>query len=76
LQSANKSTATTALTPLSQTSFLPDFMHVKVFPEVTEVIPALEHAPPALAAAFTGINGKDNERESIDKNAITLLYMN
>jgi hypothetical protein len=43
--------------------------------DTTDVIPAVEHAPPALAAAFTGIVGRDNESESIDKNAISLLFI-
>jgi hypothetical protein len=30
---------------------------------------------PALAAAFTGMRGVDRKRESIDKNAITLLFI-
>jgi hypothetical protein len=75
LQSANKSTATTALTPLSQISFLPDFMHVKVFPEAIDLIPAFVQVPPALAAAFTGIMGVDRKRESIEKNAINFLFI-
>jgi hypothetical protein len=37
--------------PLSQTSFLPDLTHVNVLPDTTEVIPALLHFAPALAAA-------------------------
>jgi hypothetical protein len=63
-------------TPLSQTNFFPDLIHVKVFPETIDLIPSFVHAPPALAAAFTGIRGIVIERESTDKNAISLLYMN
>jgi len=33
------------------------------------------HLAPALAAAFAGIRGEDRKRESIDMNAITLLFM-
>jgi hypothetical protein len=33
------------------------------------------HLAPALAAAFAGIKGEDRKRESIDKNAITLLFI-
>jgi hypothetical protein len=44
-------------------------------PDAIEIIPALEQAPPALAAAFTGIAGRDIKRESIDKNAISLLFI-
>jgi hypothetical protein len=54
---------------------LPDLTHVNVLPDATEVIPALLHLAPALAAAFAGINGRDRESESIDKNAITLLFI-
>jgi hypothetical protein len=41
----------------------------------TDVIPALEQVPPALAAALTGVKGRDRKRESIDKNAICLLFI-
>jgi hypothetical protein len=44
-----------ARTPLFQTNFLPDLTQVKVFPETTEVFPALVHAAPALTAAIAGI---------------------
>jgi hypothetical protein len=63
-------------TPLSQTNFFPDLIHVKVFPETIDLIPSFVHAPPTLAAAFAGIMGVDRKRESIDKNVISLLYMN
>ena len=36
-------------TPLSQTSFFPDFTQVNIFPETIEVAPALVHVPPAFA---------------------------
>jgi hypothetical protein len=39
------------------------------------VIPAFLQDPPALTAAFAGINGRDRESESIDKNAISLLFI-
>jgi hypothetical protein len=41
----------TTFIPLSQTSFLPDLIHVKVFPEAIDLIPAFVHFAPALAAA-------------------------
>jgi hypothetical protein len=62
-------------TPLFQTNFFPDLMHVNFLPDETEVIPALLHLAPALAAAFTGIMGVDRKRESIEKNAISFLFM-
>jgi hypothetical protein len=61
------------VTPLFQINFLPDFIHVKVLPEATEVIPTVLQAAPALTAAFTGIRGVDRKRVSIDKNAISRL---
>ena len=64
----------TFATPLFQTNFLPDLTHVNVLPAATEVIPALLHLAPALAAAFTGIMGVDRKRESIEKNAISFLF--
>jgi hypothetical protein len=39
------------------------------------VIPALVHFAPALAAAFAGMRRVERERERIDKNAITLLFI-
>jgi hypothetical protein len=33
------------------------------------------HLAPALAAAFAGIKEIDRQRENIDKNAISLLFM-
>jgi hypothetical protein len=43
-------------------------------PDATVVIPALLHLAPALAAALAGIRRVDKERESIDKNTISLLF--
>jgi len=43
-------------------------------PDTTEVIPALLHFAPALAAAFTGIRGEDRKSENTDKNAISFLF--
>jgi hypothetical protein len=54
---------------------LPDLIHVKVLPDVTEVSPAFVHAPPAFAAAFAEISGKDEESKSIDRKAISFLDM-
>jgi len=39
------------------------------------MLPALTHFAPALAAAFAGICGVDRTRESIDKNAISFLFI-
>jgi len=61
-------------TPLFQTNFFPDLMHVNFLPDETEVTPALEQDAPALTAAFTGIMGMDRKRESIDKKVITLFF--
>jgi hypothetical protein len=38
-------------------------------------MPALVHAPPDLAAAFTGLTGIVIARVSEDKNAINFLLM-
>jgi hypothetical protein len=73
---ATGSTLVDLTTPLFQTNFLPDLIHVNVFPDATELIPALLHLAPALAAAFAGIRGRDKKREKIDKNAILLFNMN
>jgi hypothetical protein len=60
---------------LFQTNFLPDLTHVNVLPAATEVIPALVHFAPALAAAFAGMRRVERERESINKNAISFLFI-
>jgi hypothetical protein len=65
----------TTNTPLSQTSFLPDLIHVKVLLEATDVLPAVEQVPPALTAALTGTKGMVKKRESIDNKAISLLFI-
>jgi hypothetical protein len=61
--------------PLSQTNFVPDFMQVKVFAPTTDLLPTFVHFAPALAAAFAGTKGIDRQRESIEKNAISLLFI-
>jgi hypothetical protein len=48
---------------------------VKVFPETIDLMPTFVHAPPALAAAFAEISGKDEESKSIDRKAINLLFI-
>ena len=45
------------------------------FPEAIAVEFSLEHLSPALTAALTGIKERDKKRESIDKNAICLLFI-
>jgi hypothetical protein len=62
------------VTPLPQTNFFSDLIHVKVFPEVIDLIPAFAHAPPTLTAAFAGMRGVDKKRESIDKEVISFLF--
>jgi hypothetical protein len=43
-------------TPLFQTSFVPDLMHVNFFPDAVAVDPAFEHLAPAFgAAACSGV---------------------
>ena len=62
-------------TPLFQTNLLPDFMQVKVLLPITDLIPTLVHLSPALTAAFAGIRGVERKRESIEKNAISFLFI-
>jgi hypothetical protein len=62
-------------TPLFQTNFLPDLIHVNVFPDATVVIPALLHLAPALAAAFAGTIGVAMKRANTNKNATILFNM-
>jgi hypothetical protein len=50
-------------------------MQVKVFAPTTDLLPTFEHLAPALAAAFTGMRGVDRKRESIEKNAISFLFI-
>jgi hypothetical protein len=65
----------TIKTPLFQTNFFPDLMHVNDLLETTDLSPTFLQAPPALVAALTGVRGSDKKRESIDKNAISLLFI-
>jgi hypothetical protein len=65
----------TTFIPLFQINLVPDFMQVKVFAPTTDLLPTFVHLAPALAAAFTGIMGVDRNRESVDKNAISLLFI-
>jgi len=57
-----------------QANFFPDLIHVSVLPDTTVVMPAIVHAPPTFTAAYAGFNGRAKESESIDKNAISLLF--
>jgi hypothetical protein len=50
-------------------------MHVNVLFPITDLMPTLVHLAPALVAAFAGISGRNTKRESIDKIAISLLFM-
>ncbi len=56
-------------TPLFQTSFFPDLMQVKVFPEAMEVLPALVQEAPALTAANAGIDTEVPKIEKTIRNA-------
>jgi hypothetical protein len=43
-------------TPLFQTSFVPDLIHVNFLPDAVAVVPAFVHLAPALGvAAWTGV---------------------
>jgi hypothetical protein len=62
-------------TPLFQINFLPDLIQVNFLLPVIDVVFNLLQASPALAAAFAGISGSNTKRESIDKIAISLLFI-
>ena len=55
---------TTTLTPLLQTSFLPDFTQVKVNPFTVDLEFNLVQAPPALAAAKAVLVGNNAASKS------------
>jgi hypothetical protein len=59
-------------TPLSQTNFLLNLMHVYFFPETIEVRPAFEQAAPALAVANAAI--VDEVLSIAAMNAITTAF--
>jgi hypothetical protein len=61
--------------PLFQTNFFPDLTHVKVLPEATDVIPKVLQLDPALTAALAGIRGREIDRVSTDKKAISFLFI-
>jgi hypothetical protein len=50
-------------------------MHVKVLPDATEAIPIVLQLAPDLTAALAWIRGRDKVRVSIDKKAISLLFI-
>jgi hypothetical protein len=50
-------------------------MHVNVLFPTIDLMPTLVHLAPALVAECAGISGRDNESESIDKIAISLLFI-
>jgi hypothetical protein len=61
--------------PLFQTKFFPDFKQVKILFPTTDLMPTLVHLAPALAEALAGFSGRNRESESIDKEAISLLFI-
>jgi hypothetical protein len=60
-------------TPLFQTNFFPDLIHVYVLPEAKDVIPAFVQAPPAFTAALTEVSGSSTESKSVSKKVISFL---
>jgi hypothetical protein len=56
--------ATLIATPLFQTSFVPDLMHVNFLPDAVAVDPALVHLAPAFTAAKEGAVIKDKQSSS------------
>jgi hypothetical protein len=63
------------VTPLFQTNFLPDLMHVYVLLETTVVRPAFEHTPPALAAAVAGNWESENKTEKRVRKITGLFFI-
>jgi hypothetical protein len=61
-------------TPLFQSNFFPDLIQVKVFPEATEVLPALGQVAPALTAANAG-RDREEPRKVIATSAARVLFM-
>ena len=66
--------AALTVTPLFQTSFVPDLTQVYFFPADTDVAPALVHLAPALTAAFEGALIRERERIT-DSNTSNFLRM-
>jgi hypothetical protein len=60
-------------TPLFQTSFVPDLIHVNFFPDAVAVVPALLHLAPALTAAKEGadIRERDTSRATKIRERVT-----
>jgi hypothetical protein len=54
-----------AFTPLFQTSFLPDLMHVNFVEPTVSVAPAFAHFAPALAAANAGVLSDERTRAAV-----------
>jgi hypothetical protein len=60
-------------TPLFQTSFVPDFIHVNFLPDAVAVVPAFVHFAPALTAAKEGaaIRERDTSRATKIRERVT-----
>ena len=61
-------------TPLFQSNFFPDLIQVNVFPEATEVFPALGQVAPALTAANAG-RDREEPRKVITASKARVLFM-
>ena len=60
-------------TPLFQTSFVPDLIHVNFLPDAVAVVPAFVHLAPALTAAKEGaaIRERDTSRATKIRERVT-----
>jgi hypothetical protein len=63
------------VTPLFQTSFVPDVMQVNFFPPAFTVAPALVHLAPALTAAKDGADTQgEREKQCHQDSGTTHVY--
>ena len=65
----------TTFTPLSQTNFLPDLIHVYLNPLLVAVVPALVHVAPALGAAALATPVSKLRRRTGVKTIVRVLFM-
>lgn len=61
------------VTPLFQTSFAPDLIHVNFLPEAVAVEPAFVHFAPAFTAAKDGAEIKDKDRSNAVRTRVRVM---
>jgi hypothetical protein len=64
-----------ALTPLPQTTFLPDLMHLYLRPETVFTCPLVLQVAPALTAAKAGVERDEPRNARAIKRARDLFFM-